>query len=113
MHLSQLKAGGGGVREGAEAVATGETLAQAVARRGLGEAVDLARNHFSHAPHRQPGDLRPRMFGTATRSFADEVRAQERDVFEIEAAAFGPLRRNPLRPKNPAEKARLDTATPL
>ena len=35
-------------------------------------------------------------FGTATLSFADGVKAQAGDVFEIEAAPFGLALKNPL-----------------
>jgi hypothetical protein len=36
------------------------------------------------------------MFGTATLSFADGVRAEPGDIFEIEAPDFGLPLRNPL-----------------
>ena len=36
------------------------------------------------------------MFGTATLSFADGIKAQAGDVFEIEAPEFGLPLRNPL-----------------
>ena len=54
---------------------------------------NLEHHHFKYAQFRQPGDLHIHMFGSATSSFADGVAAQDGDVFEIEAAAFGlPLR---------------------
>lgn len=37
------------------------------------------------------------MFGTATLSFADGVKTEEGDVFEIEVAEFGLALRNPLK----------------
>lgn len=37
------------------------------------------------------------MFGTATLSFADGVKTEPGDVFEIEAAEFGLPLRNPLK----------------
>lgn len=36
------------------------------------------------------------MFGTATLSCQDEIKTQTGDVFEIEAADFGVVLRNPL-----------------
>ena len=36
------------------------------------------------------------MFGTATLSFADGIKTEEGDVFEIEAPDFGLPLRNPL-----------------
>jgi len=57
---------------------------------------NLEHHHFKYDLFRQPGDLHVHMFGTATLSFADGVRTQSGDVFEIEAAAFGLPLRNPL-----------------
>lgn len=74
---------------------------------------NLEHHHFKYALHRQPGDLHLHMFGTATLSFADGVRTEDGDVFEIEAPAFGLPLRNPLRLENPADKDRLHTVTPL
>jgi hypothetical protein len=37
------------------------------------------------------------MFGTATLSFADGVKTEEGDVFEIEVGEFGLPLRNPLK----------------
>jgi hypothetical protein len=54
---------------------------------------NLEHHHFKYALFRRPGDLHVHFFGTATLSFADQVKAQDGDVFEIEAA---PLR-NPLK----------------
>jgi hypothetical protein len=45
---------------------------------------------------RQPGDVHVHMFGTATLSFADGVKTQAGDVFEISATDFGLPLRNPL-----------------
>lgn len=44
---------------------------------------------------RQPGNLHRHVFGTATPGFADEVRQQAGDTFEIEPP-FGLPLRNPL-----------------
>jgi hypothetical protein len=54
---------------------------------------NLEHHHFKYPLFRAPGDVHVHMFGTATLSFADGVRTEPGDVFEIEAAAFGlPLR---------------------
>lgn len=58
---------------------------------------NLERHHFKYDVFRQPGDVHVHMFGTATLSFADGVRTEAGDVFEIEAADFGLPLRNPLR----------------
>ena len=36
------------------------------------------------------------MFGTATLSFADGIKTQDGDIFEIEEAQFGAALRNPV-----------------
>jgi hypothetical protein len=54
---------------------------------------NLEHHHFKYDLFRRPGDLHIHMFGTATLSFADGIRTEPGDVFEIEAAPFGlPLR---------------------
>jgi len=50
---------------------------------------NLEHHHFKYGLFRQPGDLHVHMFGTATLSFADGIRTQPGDRFEIEAAPFG------------------------
>ena len=57
---------------------------------------NLEHHHFKYDLFRQPGDLHVHMFGTATLSFADGIKPQVGDVFEIEAAAFGLALKNPL-----------------
>jgi hypothetical protein len=57
---------------------------------------NLEHHHFKYGLFRQPGDVHVHMFGTATLSFADGIKAEPGDVFEIEAAAFGLPLRNPL-----------------
>lgn len=57
---------------------------------------NLEHHHFKYALFRQPGDVHVHMFGTATLSFADGVKAEPGDVFEIEAPEFGLPLRNPL-----------------
>lgn len=57
---------------------------------------NLEYHHFKYDLFRQPGDLHVHMFGTATLSFADGIRTEDGDVFEVEAAAFGLPLKNPL-----------------
>ena len=57
---------------------------------------NLEHHHFKYALFRRPGDLHVHFFGTATLSFADQVKAQDGDVFEIEAPPFTLPLRNPL-----------------
>jgi hypothetical protein len=49
---------------------------------------NLEHHHFKYANFRRPGDLHVHFFGTATLSFAERVRTQPGDVFEIRADAF-------------------------
>ena len=54
---------------------------------------NLEHHHFKYDLFRQPGDIHVHMFGTATLSFADGIKTEPGDVFEIEEAQFGlPLR---------------------
>jgi hypothetical protein len=57
---------------------------------------NLEHHHFKYGVFCQPGDVHVHMFGTATLSFADGIRTQPGDVFEIEAPAFGLPLKNPL-----------------
>lgn len=57
---------------------------------------NLEHHHFKYTLFRQPGDVHVHMFGTATLSFADGVRTEAGDVFEISAPDFGLPLRNPL-----------------
>ena len=58
---------------------------------------NLEHHHFKYSLFRRPGDLHVHFFGTATLSFADKVKAQDGDVFEIEAPPFSLPLRNPLK----------------
>jgi hypothetical protein len=58
---------------------------------------NLEYHHFKYDLFRQPGDVHVHMFGTATLSFADGIKPQAGDVFEIEVPEFGLPLRNPLR----------------
>lgn len=59
---------------------------------------NLEYHHFKYAAHRRPGDVHLHFFGTATLSFADGVRAEAGDVFEIDLPELGAPLANPLRP---------------
>jgi len=58
---------------------------------------NLEYHHFKYGLFRRPGDVHIHFFGTATLSFADGVSVQPGETFEVEAPAFGPALRNPLR----------------
>jgi hypothetical protein len=58
---------------------------------------NLEHHHFKYVQFRRPGDVHVHFFGTATLSFADGVRAEPGDLFEIEAAPFTLPLRNQLR----------------
>lgn len=69
---------------------------------------NLEHHHFKYRLFRHPGDVHIHMFGTATLSFADGVRAEPGDVFEIEAEPFGLPLRNPLaHSQTPAREERV------
>jgi hypothetical protein len=57
---------------------------------------NLEYHHFKYGLFRQPGDIHVHMFGTATLSFADGIKPEAGDVFEIEVPEFGLALRNPL-----------------
>jgi hypothetical protein len=57
---------------------------------------NLEYHHFKYDLFRHPGDVHVHMFGTATLSFADGIRTEAGDVFEIEEAQFGAPLRNPI-----------------
>ena len=58
---------------------------------------NLEYHHFKYAAHRRPGDVHLHFFGTATLSFADGVRAEPGDVFEVDLPELGAPLANPLR----------------
>ena len=57
---------------------------------------NLEHHHFKYDVFRRPGDVHVHNFGTATLSFADGLRCEPGDVFEIEADAFHLPLRNSL-----------------
>ncbi|MFT3972984.1 MAG: GguC family protein [Amaricoccus sp.] len=66
---------------------------------------NLEHHHFKYPIFREPGDVHVHMFGTATLSFADNVRTEPGDVFEIEVADFGLPLTNPLKLAEPGPAA--------
>lgn len=59
---------------------------------------NLEHHHFKYDLFRRPGDIHVHFFGTATLSFADGVKTEFGDEFEIQAAPFTLPLRNVLRP---------------
>ena len=59
---------------------------------------NLEYHHFKYELFRRPGDIHVHFFGTATLSFADGIKTQPGDIFEIEMAEFGAPLRNRLMP---------------
>ena len=57
---------------------------------------NLEHHHFKYDLFRQPGDLHVHFFGTATLSFADGIRTQQGDIWQITAPDFGLALENPL-----------------
>jgi hypothetical protein len=57
---------------------------------------NLEHHHFKYELFRQPGDVHVHFFGTSVLSFADNIRTQAGDIFEIEADIFGKPLRNTL-----------------
>ncbi|TBU91616.1 AraD1 family protein [Phytopseudomonas dryadis] len=57
---------------------------------------NLEFHHFKYQQFLRPGDVHVHYFGTATLSFADGIKAQPGDTFEIEMNEFGAPLRNGL-----------------
>ncbi|TFY86612.1 FAH family protein [Pseudomonas nabeulensis] len=57
---------------------------------------NLEYHHFKYRQFLKPGDVHIHFFGTATLSFADGIRTQPGDVFEISQAEFGAPLVNPI-----------------
>lgn len=69
---------------------------------------NLEYHHFKYARFRRPGDVHIHFFGTATLSFADGVKTEPGDVFEISAAGFGrPLVNPVVRSEPPGSGVRI------
>lgn len=58
---------------------------------------NLEHHHFKYAGFRRSGDVHVHFFGTSTLSFADNIKAEPGDIFEISAEGFGRALRNPLK----------------
>lgn len=57
---------------------------------------NLEYHHFKYGLFKRPGDVHIHFFGTATLSFADGVRVEAGETFEVESPSFGPALRNRL-----------------
>lgn len=57
---------------------------------------NLEHHHFKYKLFCEPGDLHVHMFGTATLSFADDVRVMPGDEIEVDAPQLGMALRNPV-----------------
>ncbi|WP_120997340.1 AraD1 family protein [Stutzerimonas urumqiensis] len=58
---------------------------------------NLEYHHFKYRQFLRPGDVHVHFFGTGTLSFADGIKAQPGDTFEIALDAFGEPLRNGIR----------------
>lgn len=63
---------------------------------------NLEYHHFKYAQFLRPGDVHVHFFGTATLSFADGIKAQPGDQFEVSLAEFGEPLRNGVSVREPA-----------
>jgi hypothetical protein len=63
---------------------------------------NLEYHHFKYAQFLRPGDVHVHFFGTATLSFADGIKAQPGDQFEVSLAEFGEPLRNGISVREPA-----------
>ncbi|CAM3868319.1 AraD1 family protein [Bordetella tumulicola] len=70
---------------------------------------NLEHHHFKYDVFRQPGDVHVHFLGTATLSFADGIRVDHGDVFEIASPIFGLPLRNPLE-QSPAANSPVQIA---
>ena len=57
---------------------------------------NLEYHHFKYAAHRIPGDVHLHFFGTATLSFADGIKVEPGESYEIHLPALGAALVNPL-----------------
>lgn len=66
---------------------------------------NLEHHHFKYEHFCRPGDVHVHFFGTATLSFADQVKTEPGDIFEISADGFGkPLTNSLARRQTPKTK---------
>ena len=64
---------------------------------------NLEHHHFKYGLFRRPGDVHVHFFGTATLSFAQSVKTEPGDIFEIEADPFALKLRNRLAVAEPSD----------
>jgi len=64
---------------------------------------NLEHHHFKYELFRRPGDIHVHFFGTATLSFAQSVKTEPGDIFEIEAEPFALKLRNRLAIAEPTD----------
>lgn len=64
---------------------------------------NLEHHHFKYQLFCEPGDLHVHMFGTATLSFADNIRVLPGDVIEIDAPQLGMALRNSVAQEQPRQ----------
>lgn len=57
---------------------------------------NLEHHHFKYSGFCRPGDVHVHFFGTATLSFADQIKVEPGDLFEISAEGFGKPLQNTL-----------------
>jgi hypothetical protein len=69
---------------------------------------NLEHHHFKYGLFKRAGDVHIHFFGTATLSFADNVRVEAGETFEIASPQFGPALRNTLA-VHPAPFAKVKT----
>lgn len=62
---------------------------------------NLEHHHFKYQLFCEPGDLHVHMFGTATLSFADNIRVEPGDLIEIDAPQLGMALRNTVAQEQP------------
>src|SRR5215471_18528639 len=72
---------------------------------------NIEHHHFKYENHRRPGDVHIHFFGTDCLSFTDNIRLQDRDVVEINAAGYGRALQNRVRVAQ--SKARPVKVAPL
>ena len=64
---------------------------------------NLEHHHFKYQLFCEPGDLHVHMFGTATLSFADNIRVLPGDVIEVDAPQLGMALRNTVAQEAPRQ----------
>ena len=72
---------------------------------------NIEHHHFKYENHRRPGDVHIHFFGTDCLSFTDNIRLQDRDIVEINAAGYGRALQNRVRVAQ--SKARPVKVAPL